>query len=78
MKDARQEEFHRAPPQALVRLTAVRKAAKAWTEEHVTKKPDKRKHREPDPNGYVQGRLAGQEIQLETEQALPEGTESDV
>jgi hypothetical protein len=78
MKDARQDEFHDAPPQALARLSAVRKAAKAWTEEHVTKKAEDRKRRPPDPNGYMQGRVAGQGIQLETEMALPEGAESDV
>lgn len=78
MREGRDQALWAAPPTALVRLNAVRKAAQKWKEDHETQKADDRKRRAPDPDGYFQGRLAGQEIRLDSGQALNEGTEDTI
>ena len=76
MREAKDDAFQEASKNALVRLDAVREAAKTWTEENVTRAGHKRKPVEPDPRGYHAGRIAGREISLESSGLeLPEGEE---
>ncbi len=76
MQEAKEDAFLDASPQALMKINAVRKAAKSWVEENVTLPGRKRKKSNLDQSGYQTGRLAGHDIELQSSGvALPEGTE---
>lgn len=74
MQEAKDDAFCNASPQALMRVNVIRKAAKSWVEENVTKPGRKRRKRDHDRGGYYAGRYAAQEIQIESpELALGDG-----
>lgn len=74
MKDARDDIFRGAPANALMRMDTLRRAARTWVDENVTRPPDKPPTAKVDADAYHTGRRAGKGVTLSTDLALPEGT----